>query len=265
MLLRYLKSLFYNSVAELRNNLEKRSLLAYKELMEHPEEFVTDVYQIAQRHDNEGFVYNEYSHPCYHSSPTCERLLSEYRNWPIPKEIKDRGEDAVRSFRAWFREHQDLLERDPEAFQMRLYMRFGILVSMSEIVIPNSGVTEMENLNLDTLAQEIDDLLKGAGRFYYANDKNNAILRIYSKRTFLCHREQPLTDNTTGYSDEEVKELLQNYETTYKDPIKRLLYEYYRVKFNPELSMEGLLLERLGLHACCECNTRRTAVSLWNN
>ena len=94
---------------------------------------------------------------------------------------------------------------------------------------------------------------KEAGKYYYANSKHTKILKQYSKFAFLGTYNEPLYNNNTGYSDEEVKSFLVIYEEKFKRPIKDMLRNYYRVKFNPELEMEGYLLDQLGFRPCSHC------------
>lgn len=238
------------------NELEKQSLLAYKELMEHPEKFVDYVYRRIRPQFNDNYVFDRGSYPCYHLFPDCQRLRSEYHNWLIPQAIKDKGHESVESFRSWIKasfELQELIDNDPEAFQFRVQQKFGVVVQMREMVIPNSGTKEFENRDLTSIVQDIEFQLKMAGIFYYKSKKNTAILHRYSRRSYLWSSPSLLEDNDTGYPDDEVKELLHYYHENFKQPIMQLLREYYRVKFNPELSMEGTLLAQLGFHECPEC------------
>ena len=79
-------------------------------------------------------------------------------------------------------------------------------------------------------------------------------MKQYSKYSFLGKYHEPLYNNTTGYSDEVVKDFLVDYEERFKRPIIELLYNYYRVKFNPDLEMEGYLLDQLGFRPCVHCH-----------
>ena len=133
-------------------------------------------------------------------------------------------------------------------------MKFG-LESLPEIVnYKNSGVDEIENLNLEELENEIDGLLREAGRFYYKDDKTNTILRRFSKLTFLANKTEEIYDNDTGYSDEEVKKVLKEHLTRFKYPIMDKIREWYKIKYNPELEFEGKLLEQLGFRPCSNCH-----------
>ena len=40
---------------------------------------------------------------------------------------------------------------------------------------------------------------------------------------------------------------------TFKQPLKNLLIEYYRLKFNPDIKMDGKFLEALGFKECSCC------------
>lgn len=243
----------YNIPIYFFSQREEQSLLAYKELMKNPEKFIDEIYQKINIEDNYTFVF-EGKNPCFHHRENCERLLSEYRNYLIPEEIKEKGIKYIQRFRNWFKDNHYLLEENKEdIFEMRIHAAFGIRLKIKEIVKDNSGVKTIENYNLSQLEKEINLLIKEAGRYYYQSTKNTKILKQYSKYSFLSNKNEPLYNNKTGYSDEEVKSFLSDYETRYKRPLINLLYNYYRVKFNPDLKMEGYLLEQLGFRACKHC------------
>src|SRR5690606_19298990 len=101
-----------------------------------------------------------------------------------------------------------------------------------------------------------------AGRYYYASAKNKIILGKYSKSAFLGYSADPLKDNDTGFSDEEVKHFLREYDKTYKRPLKKLLIEYYRVKLNPDLELKGFLLDQLGFKPCGKCYNESDEASI---
>jgi hypothetical protein len=83
-------------------------------------------------------------------------------------------------------------------------------------------------------------------RTIYLNQKQVAISPFFPTR--------PLDGNNTGYSEQEVIELMRDYDQKIKQPMTRLLIEYYRVSLNPDIELNGLLLERLGFRACSHCH-----------
>lgn len=246
-----LKGTIYEKPIYFFSKMEEQSLLAYQMFVKEPQKFITEVYQrVPIKEDTMTYVF-EGEAPCYHNVPYCERLHADYCNFRIPKEIIEKGEGL--RFRNWFKSNLYLLDGDRSVLEMRINIAFGINIHLEDIVCKNSGYVAIDNLPLNKLVEMINKKLDGASRFYYASAKNTCILKRFSKLTFLAHRLIPIQNNDTGYSDEEVKELLAQYEQEFKKPIIELLQNYYRVKYNPELEMEGFLLEQLGFKQCQHC------------
>lgn len=136
---------------------------------------------------------------------------------------------------------------------MRLLAKYGIAVPLENIKRDNTGLEEIINYDLEHLEANIDGLIKAAGRYYYANENNTAILKVYSKHTYLAYRKEPLQNMFGDLKDEDVKNFLKDYDNRFKKPLKRLLIEYYRLTLNPEIELKGTLLEHLGFKACRNC------------
>lgn len=230
---------------------EEKALLAIQELLKDPEKYFNEIYVPYKSEDTYTLVY-EAKHPSYHKLTDCSRLNSNYENYEIPKEIKDRGKEEVKEFRRWFETVKHLLEK-PDVFVMRLQARWGIVTNPNAINRDNSGTTEIENLTIEELESKIDLKIKEAGRFYYYSAKNKTILHKFSKYSFLAFKMEPISNNDTEYSDLEIKELLRVYDNEFKKPLKKMLIEYYRLKHNPEIKMEGEILEQLGFRPCGDC------------
>lgn len=247
-----LKGAIYSKPIYFLNKNEEQALLAYKEFLLNPQKFIDCIYQKMQIIDHYKYVY-EGKVPCYHVTSECERLNAEFRNYLVPQTIREKGSYYVDIYRKWFKENIYLLDKDEAIFEMRFHAKWGILFRKDEIIKENSGIIHTVNRNLNTLEEDLDRLIKEAGRFYYESPKHTKILKQYSRYSFLGNFSGTLCSNKTGYKDEEVKELLCDYEERFKKPIINMLYDYYRVKFNPELEMEGYLLEQLGFKPCRHC------------
>lgn len=231
---------------------EKQFLLAYKELLVNPEKIIKDTYIKIKSKDSCNYVY-EGGAPCYHRIAECERLNAVFRNFVIPQEIRDKGVEAVQQFRSWFKSNYYLFEGKEDVFEMRAYARFKMRLKVEELIRDNSGITVIVNRTLEDLKDEIDKKLNLAGQYYYQSPKNTSILKQYSKCAYIGNRSEPLKENETGYSEQEIKDILSYYEKEFKKPIELMLYDYWRVKLNPELSMDGKLLDMLGFRACHSC------------
>jgi len=234
------------------SEFEKKRLLAAHELFDNPDLFLTETYKPRNTEDTLTMVY-EGSSPSYHENVDCSRLRSDYENFEIPPEIKQRGAEKINEFREWFRGVEHLYKESPDIFVARLHARWKIITNVNAINIGNSGAVEMENRSLAKIEQEIDKKIKEAGRFYYQSEKNTKILKAFSRKTYMAYKDE-MWGNNTGYSDDEVKELLKDYDERFKKPLLQDLTHYYRAKLNPDIKMEGRLLEELGFIACRQCS-----------
>ncbi|MBT6012850.1 MAG: hypothetical protein HOG80_15880 [Candidatus Marinimicrobia bacterium] len=248
----YLQGKIYKIPIYFLSRYEEQSLLAIQELLQNPEHYFTEIYQPYEPADTFKYVY-EGMCPAYHNDPTCERLNSDWENYEIPSDIRDRGRDAVLEFREWFETVAHLIEDKPDAFVVRLQARWGILTNVNAISRGNSGHLEIENLTIQKLENRVESRIRAAGRFYYSSDKTKVVLKQFSKYAFLGYQDDPIRNNRTGFPDHAVKELLRYYTEQFKKPLKRDLVEYYRIKLNPKIKMEGYFLENLGFKPCGTC------------
>jgi hypothetical protein len=245
------------------SNYETKYLLLMQSLLKDPEKFAIEVYQPVTNKDTLTYVYESEQPPAYHTNKDCEKLHASFKNFQIPFEVKQRvqeqgGEELVKlqvlKFRDWFKKHFDLFQKDSQGFLRRLDIDWNIQRSVSEIDKENSGTENIENYRLEDLEKEIDKIISEAGKFFNSNPDKQNIIRRFQKLTFLAYKSNPIDKNDTGFSDEELKKFLQFYDEKFKKPVKKFLIEYYRVKYNPELSFEGELLERLNFKECSLCN-----------
>lgn len=250
---------------------ETKYLLLMKSLLKEPEKFAIEVYRPVFNKDTFNYIYESEQPPSYHSNKECDRLTAKFKNFEVPSEIKarvrERAEKEGKSnieieklekqqvgiFRAWFKDNFEIFNNDTEAFLKKLDARWNVHRNVSEIERDNSGVEIKENLDLGQLEIEIDKIISEAGRFFNQNTDKQQIIRRFQKLTFLAYKKEEIYNNDTELSDDELKEFLLEYDSKFKKPIKNLLIDYYRVKYNPDLSFEGKLLERLNFRACSVC------------
>lgn len=232
---------------------EENCLLAIQELMKNPENYFKHIYDPIVINNSKKYVYKEHQ-PAYHIYKDCKRLHSDFTNFELPQEIKERGDLEIERFRKWFSENQYLLET-PDVFVMRLKLAFGISYNPKSIIYENSGFAEVKNYSVEELENKIDFHIKEAGRYFYAEEKNTKILRAFGKVSGRAFLDISLEGNCTGYSEYEVKHFLKDYHRKYKLPLRKLLIEYYRIKFNPDLKFAENYMEVLGFKKC-ECCKR---------
>jgi len=242
------------------NRYENASLLSVQELLEDPERWFDLVYVPRKTKDTYNFVYAE-KRPSYHNNKNCQRLNSDYKNFALPESIKEQGKDTIIEFREWFKSVEYLYESDIEAFAARLWAKWDIQTNPKAIQRDNSGGIEINNIDLSTIESRIDAKLKEAGRYFYQSPKNTEILKRYGRDTFLSRKEDFYSD-LKNYTTDEVKEFLKDYDQKFKKPLKEMLVQYYRVKFNPNIEFEGNLLEQLGFKLCGSCLKNQDSKSI---
>lgn len=194
------------------------------------------------RPDTKDFAF-EGGSPTYHADSSCTRLKSDFVNLEIPIEIKSKGDVDIEKFRSFCRKHMDLLRSDETQFMNKLSARFLLKNVPTKIVFDNTGSVDFFNLDLKQLEERIDQLLVDSDLFRNKTEETAKLI------------------NEMGYGTHKIKEAkvkgndLNIWHEKYKGNLKKLMREYFRVKFNPELKFEGKLLGQLGFRACRQCSS----------
>lgn len=207
-----------------------------------------DAFKKIEVKDNLEYVF-EGNAPAYHLTKECPRLNADYENFEIPMSIREQGRERVAEFRKWFSDNRALLQRDEQAFKMRLYSKWSIQ-SLPVVRHQNRGNTEFSEDSIHGIERRIDDLLRKAGTLYR---ENKDVLSQYYRLTYLGADTRPLEGNKTGRTDEEVKKILQEFESNVKNPVKRLIITWYNASLNPTLNVSDGILSQLGFVPCRHC------------
>lgn len=235
------------------NRFEKNELLAFKAFLKDPANFVEHYYKPIDTKDTRTYVFEyEGRKPSYHKYIDCFLLHQDFKNLKIPEPIIEAGVE-VEEFRKWFMtELKTAFERGAyDVVQERIRLKYNVHVSQQYFVsYQNSDVEDFNNYSIEELKTKIDHSIKEAGRFYMDHKK---VLKDFSKRTYLAYKEGPIEDNETGMSDADLKSFLKYYNETYKEPVIKMLKEWYRLNFNPDVEINGTILEKLNFKACKNC------------
>lgn len=251
--LRSLNGPLYKRAIYVFGSTDKLRLLAIREFFNNPELFIKNYYVQQEVADTYRYVFPE-KPPAYHSRIECDMLNSDFNNYVVPDFIQSQGRAAVMSYRVWFMANMYLIEDRWDYFQLRFKSEYGVWIQPEEVLRPNSGFTQMHNLDLKALEGRIDDLLNQAAILYRANAFNQEVICRWGKCAWLGRiTEKPLRDNRNNLDEKAVRKFLANYDADVVQPLKRYLIEYYKVSANPDLSFSGRLLDQLGFHPCRRC------------
>ena len=232
-----------------KNEIDR--LLKQREFLKDPEN-VFKIYKKKKSVDSKKYIF-EGAQPAYHTRTDCKNLNSKFNNYEIPLEIQEKGDAEIDKFRKWFKSNQVYLSQKPGLFSLKLQIAFGLSNIPFVVEHDNSGLTELDNLNLNDLEERIDSIIKAAGTFYKDNPDKQTIIKRFQKLTFLAYTKNEIKLNDTNYTDDDLKSFLYEYDVMFKKPFKDLLLQYLMVKYNPELKFNGLLLEQLNFKKCHKC------------
>lgn len=248
------------------NKKDITELLFVKLFLESPVEAL-EIYQPIINRDTYKFVF-EGGHPAYHKSKECDKLILTYVNYWLPPEILRRAKDeggetkmkhVAQMFRSWFVRNQDVYKKDIKVFKRDLQLRWGVN-NIEEINFSTPRIAMLENYELNELEKIIDDLIRQSKIFFVKNPEKQNIIQRYQKHTYRWQEKYRVETDGLDISEEELRSFLRHYEETFKLPIIKYLREYYRIKYNPDLSFAGDLLDRLNFKACSHCFEGKTQI-----
>ncbi|WP_181309043.1 hypothetical protein [Rufibacter sp. XAAS-G3-1] len=271
----HLKDEIYKKKIYFFNLIEQKKILSVKQFLVNSE---NEFYQFVGNgfiDDTYSFVNEESHFAKYHADRDCKGLLSTFKDFEIPVEIKFKANGEidtrrVEEFRLWFKqtEIQALFHNNQKEFIIRLQGRFSLQNPPKVVELGGSGVQGITNLTQSEIENFIDDLLVQASRFYQSSIKNRKILveHNFSKKTYLVtskkYRNEPILNNITGYTDNEVKEVLIEFYTQIKKPIIDYLVDYWIIKLNPKLDFSSSILEQIQFKPCNYCVPKKVLVHL---
>lgn len=184
--------------------------------------------------------------PSYHNNMSCPALTKEYENYIIPEDVRILGKDVVNKFRKFFHENRDLLPSRKIEFLYKAKKEFNLKrlpEDISEVRAPNSGRGSIDNFNLETIQEELDDLILEAEDFKNLSPFNRLTINLYGNIFNLSVE--------TGIDDERMKVLKKWLEL--KSSLKKMYIRYCMVKYNPDIELNGNLLDSIGLNRCSFC------------
>lgn len=248
----YKKSIYF------LNRLDKTNLIYFKKFCENPIENIDKIYNPIEVIDRKKYVY-EGAKPSYHKFEDCQFLHSNFVNYPIPDEIREKGDEAVEEFRNWFKESEEHFRKFPDQYKLRMLQKYKIEVSINDLKVDyqNSGNVYKENLTLKDIESRIDSLLQNAAKYYKEDVKRQEVIRRYQTATFLAFKEDVIENNNTEYSDAELKEILIEYHNLFIEPTLYYLKEFFKTFYNADIEINEKIFEELNFKKCGHCYSEK--------
>ena len=241
----------YKKKIDFFNKNDRKRLLLIRKLIDNTSKLMIGSWKEIKPKTSKDLVFE--SNPSYHFSMSCELLNKDYENFYIPKEILVKGDEEINEFKKWFKSTKHLLDGKVDVFEYRWHNKWNFHVNVKKIYIENSGVSIFENQSIKQIEAEIDFLLKEA-QDLTVNYPD--IIKKYGKFAKEGLSRKTYTKNDTGFSDLEIREVLLKLEMEIKNPLRRLLVNWYRAKQNPELNFDAKILDQLGFKSCPVCSSK---------
>ena len=202
--------------------------------------------------DNLSFIFAAQA-PAYHLSNECQRLNSNWFNYYVPTEVKDRGVQEVLRFRKFI---SDSIKRDNlylghPALTIALKAEFKILdTNFGRVEKNNSGVVEfgdeLEKANLEYITHALDTVYSELLAF---KDLSDIHKKIYNMRYFDPKKIKRLTK----FASPEEKEIAEKFAELKAKLIIALVESYKKENDFDQNMVEEDLLIQLGFHKCSAC------------
>ncbi len=234
------------------NTLELQRLKAHELFYSNIEEF-TSAYKAMQAYPNSNFVYPTKA-PAFHNTANCERLNSDFENLKIPNEIRQSNREE--EFKKWCNEHKELFEKYPDQFNFRVKKKFNIKDKDIFVHFQNSGVQTFENSSAPRLETLIEEKIDEALSFIGSSEIHKKVIQAYGYLSFVYKRPEKINLEKIKVSVEkdEVIQILETFELSFKQPIMKMMKNYYRMKNNKELKFDADILSGLGFNCCYGCH-----------
>jgi hypothetical protein len=231
--------LYKSYLGSILSEKEMGFLVVYKKLCEDPKSAI-GMYKKVKFKPNPSMVY-EGRPPSYHANRQCESITSNYFNIQIPAEINGRGAVEIKKFRKFCIDHRDMIENEDTRVFVKLEAQFFLKNPLKTVFALNTGDQSFMDLDQDAIEGLIDDLLMGSEAFRNQDEYTSKLIKAKGYGTHIV-KEAKVPDHP-----------LYIWHNEYKQPLKKILKHYFRVKFNEDLKFDGQLLNQLGFRPCGKC------------
>lgn len=244
-----MENLYHSDLGKILSIPEMKLLALFREVAGNPEVLTTDKYVKKEHQDSKRYVY-ESMYPSYHKGSTCERLRSDFKNFEIPVQIQAKGDKVIADYRIFFKNNIDLYNRDYEAFMAHIQLRFHIPNPPKKIEHKNSGIESVLNTNALDIETNINTLLCKMGDFRNSSESNQKEIRDCG---YATHKAFLIGKHGERIRKIDIEGSIISQWHQYKNELKYLLKEYFRIKLNPDFLFNINILDQLGFKACSCC------------
>lgn len=181
--------------------------------------------------------------PAYHSNTSCQWMNKSFNNIHIPQNCLS-DEKTEQKVKEWIYTHKNLsFEEINEKFKIEFNCKEGL----EKVSRDNSGLTDFENNEIGAIFQtEIKNKYKQL-KFFLDGDFANKVANFRYASSFK------IKDILKNDNDKESHQAILDFHTV-KNMLQTIIFDFYKSKYNAELSFEDTILESIGFNQCKGCN-----------
>lgn len=184
--------------------------------------------------------------PKFHAASDCPYLLSEFRNYLVPKEIERLGPAKVREFQTFCDKNKnELRDKTPDVFWAHVSAHFRLSISPQPVTLPNSGTQHIDSASINEIEMRIREIISEAKGILEAEGKDSPVSRMrYAGNPGRA---------VAQVKDKQAQALVARFFELKKDLLK-LLFDFYKKEQGvKDLALPVELLLEAHLGPCKGC------------
>lgn len=190
------------------------------------------------------YIFENKSPPKYHLNKLCKFLKSDYQNFAIPQNIRDRSNEEIKKFIDFCNSHKNRIMNKDASIIDEINKIFDLkIISLEELILNNSGVHEISKMSETDLHIFIHMSLSRCIDILRDN--------INDKKMFEHYQYKTLEKNDLDIK--ELKPQVLEYIENKLHLIEGLRNLYYKEN-NETVEFEAKLLVLAGFDRCKSCN-----------
>lgn len=188
---------------------------------------------------NKQYVYTTQS-PCYHSTPDCEMISSDFYNIKMPEGFQSN------TIKQWVMNRRINKQESFSKLNLAFQQEFLTDKNLEEIKAANSGNDEYLDDSLDNHITHQFSTTSKQLRFLL-NDASRTFIQKYKYISFVNAKQLESKSNPTEMD----LDLIEYFHA--KEAMKKILKKKLLSKYNTQIAFSSTLLENLGFKSCGHC------------
>lgn len=251
------------------NELNKKFITNLKNEVENIENIIIKYYHKPKNKFAVIETNENYFSATYHIKSYCRVLNSDYKEFPFPEEIIESILGFCKVNKSTSEETKQFLQNEHTKYKQLVSKYFpnfdnvdlnnvdfinevdeiwNVKKKINFISFNNSGIIEIDDLNLDYLKTQVNNLLETIKK-NINNDIEDISILIVLFNIFVCNNSLKYKNNKLGIIQNEIQNILQKI-SRIDFEIEKYIPIFFQIFLNKNLKFENSLSEQLNLNSC---------------